>query len=304
MEDALRDNAVEIKYNSIENETTERIKDDAILEVMGYPSDRLLSVSATRYKNSNEKGEFPRFWFTFLGGSDEKEHEKIAFVIDGERVELEAKSGYHSLSDDKSWKMDVLIKGWYLFTDPESGKGIGGRYSYARYLEKRGFDRLNFRLIGTVLSSELVKIIAEAKSVSMAVDSGELIDVNGGVKSFENTRFEIEGIQGFMKRVYHFFFDDTCYTEYCLSYYERKTKTDESNEKLYEQVNKKQKEKEQKKYEETIKHRNVLLVVLALSILFLILGISLEWGAFWSLLLPIIAGGYSVYKLGIMYNLW
>jgi hypothetical protein len=330
MEDSLRQYAVETKYNGLEDETTEELKDYAIINAvitdLKFPNrkNRVLSVRAFRsfegkdYKNhdffeidSDNKTDLQFevvFQFYLLLDSqnknDKKEYDKVTFVIDGKRVDLDARSEYWDLGleEIKTLKYEgirkvvmrgnvVTINGWdNEHWDPND---------YFCLLNEDS----DIRSVATVIPNELIEFIAEAESVSMYVDSSELIDVNGGHKNFEdeNGSFEIEGIQGFMKRVYHFFIDDSCYTDYCLAFYDKKTKAAEKREQVVEQ---KAEREEQEAYDEAIKLRNIYLVVTALSLLLLILGLSFEWGFFWSILLPVIGGGYSIFNIGRLYDIW
>jgi hypothetical protein len=79
----------------------------------------------------------------------------------------------------------------------------------------------------------------------------------------------------------------------------------EINKKRKEEYDRKKKQEEQENYESAIKLRNILFVVLFVSVLLIILNLSCDWDStFWTLILPLIAGGYSVYKLGYLYDLW
>lgn len=329
MEDTLREEAVEVKYNGLENKTEEELKDDAVINAVimdiKFPNrkNRVLSVHASRsfegkdYKNHNSfkivrdnetKLQFEvLFQFYLLLNSenknDKEEYDKVTFIIDGRRVDLVAKSEYWDLRNVKSSlkykgfrkkiiRGDVItINDWDSeYWDPND------------YLCLLNEDS-DIRKVTALIPNELIEFIAEAESVSMYVDSSELIDVNGGYKKTEdlNTKFEIEGIQGFMKRVYHFFIDDGCYTDYCLSFYDKKTKTAQKREHEIEQ---KAEREEQAANEKAMKLRNIYLVVIALSLLLLILGLILEWSFFWSILLPVIGGGYSIFNIGRLYDIW
>lgn len=310
MEDTLREEAVEVKYNGFENTTKEELNNDAIINAVindiKFPNrnDRLLSVQAFRSfegKECNENDTMLFMFYLFLDGNknnDKNKYEKVTFVIDGQRVDLDAQSEYTSIGNG-NWKIrEKIIRGNVITIDNwESEYWEPNDYICDSHCES------DMRRVVTAIPDELIKTIAEAENVSMYVDSSELIDVNGGYKKTEdlNTKFEIEGIQGFMKRVYHFFIDDSCYTDYCLSFYDKKTKTAQKREHEIEQ---KAEREEQAANEEAIKLRNIFLVVLALSLLLLILGLSLEWGFFWSILLPVIGGGYSIFNIGRLYDIW
>lgn len=311
MEDTLRQKAVETKYDGFNDKTTEELMDDAIINAVindiKFPNrnDRLLSVKAFRSfegKECTENDTMLFYFYLFVKGdknNDKQEYEKVTFFIDGERIDLAARSEYKSISDGANWKIrEKIIRGNAIKIDNWKSE-YWEPNDYICYDHRES----DMRRVATAIPDDLIRIIAEAENVSMYVDSSELIDVNGGYKKTEdlNTKFEIEGIQGFMKRVYHFFIDDSCYTDYCLSFYDKKTKTAQKRERELEQ---KAERDEQAAHEEAMKLRNIFLVVLALSLLLLILGLCLEWGFFWSILLPVIGGGYSIFNIGRLYDIW
>ena len=312
MKDTLREEAVEVKYNGFENTTKEDLKNDAIINAVindiNFPNrnDRLLSVQAFRSFEGKECTENDTMLFVFYlfvnsdKNNDQQEYEKVTFVIDGQRVEIAAQSKYLSMGNIDYLKIrKKVIRGNVITIDNWESE----HWEPNDYICDSQCESADMRRVATAIPDELIRIIAESENVSMYVDSSELIDVNGGYKKTEdlNTKFEIEGIQGFMKRVYHFFIDDSCYTDYCLSFYDKKTKTAQKRERELEQ---KAERDEQAAHEEAMKLRNIFLVVLALSLLILILGLCLEWGFFWSILLPVIGGGYSIFNIGRLYDIW
>ena len=299
MENTLKNEAVAIEYNGLKNETTEIIKDDAIINAVIMKGteqlcgDELLIVGASEtYEGQKRKTQSEVVSFRFLllkyELTDKEKYDKVTFIIDGERVEVEAKSYWEDAEDedDEYWLISEILKGearnsiyW------ESNKEYG-----------------NKRTIETSIPVSIIKKIAEAKNVSMYVDSSEMIEVNGGICKFELVagQVKIEGLQGFMKRVYHFFVDETCYADYCISFYDKKANTAQEREVL-----KKEEEKEeQEAYEEAIKLRNIYLVVIAVSLLILILATCFGWDTFWTIVLPMVAGGYSIFKIGRLYGRW
>ena len=328
MEDTLREKAVEVEYNGLENKTKEELKDDAVINAVimdiKFPNrkNRVLSVHAGRsfegkdYKNHNSlKTDCDNettlqfevvFQFYLLldreNKNDKEKYDKVTFIIDGRRVDLDAESEYWDVGNIENSSKYKVFRKMIIRGDVITINDWDSEYWNPNdYLCLLNEDS-DIRRVATVIPNELIEFIAEAENVSMYVDSSELIDVNGGYKKTEdlNTKFEIEGIQGFMKRVYHFFVDDSYYTDYCLSFYDKKEKNAENRERMIEQ---KVERKEQVAHEKAIKLRNIYLVVIALSLVLLILGLSLEWG-FWSVLLPVVAGGYSIFKIGQLYGRW
>lgn len=238
MEDSLRQYAVGTKYNGFEDETEEELKDDAVINAIimdgHWPNikDQLLSVHASRRFKGKECTKDNKVLLEFFlavndtNHTDKEKYDKVTFVIDGRRMDFGAQSEYLSSDDGFAWKKvrEMVIRGNVITFCDFNSPAIGDHSDYlcALFFSSR---RTALRRVITVIPNELIEYIAEtAENVSMYVDSSELIDVNGGYKSFEaETRgFEIEGIQGFMKRVCHFFIDDTCFTDYCTAFYEKK----------------------------------------------------------------------------------
>jgi len=150
-------------------------------------------------------------------------------------------------------------------------------------------------------SAEEIKRIADAKDVIACIDTESSIDANGGTIEFGNGKgsFHIEGIQGFMKRVYHFFVDDTCYTDYVAEYYENKKQTLEA----IKENRKAEREKSVKELEELVnrwtRQRNIHLIILAISVVLFIIGVVVEDVDFlvW---LSLFAGGYAFIRLALL----
>lgn len=299
MDDALRNNAVTIEYNGLQNETKEIIMDDAIINAIlmegrkPFCGDQLLTVGAFRTyegQERTEKSEFVSFRFLLLKNelNDQEEYDKVTFIVDGERVVVDAKSYWEDSEDedDEYWMISDLIKGearndiyW------ESKKEMGNR-----------------RTIDASIPVAIVKKIAEAKNVCMYVDSSEMFEVNGGICKFQlvSGSVKIEGLQAFMKRVYHFFVDNTCYTDYCSSFYGKKANATKKREVMKQ----KEEKEEQEAYEQALSLRNIYLIVLSISLLVFILAICFEWDTFWTIVLPLIAAGFSIFKIGRLYGKW
>lgn len=301
MEDKLRQEAVRKKYNGISDVTIETLLPRAVISAK-LPNKECEDFSVSHFTCSmiaqrgcfgaNYDGENANKDVAFVELSilkeclrDYPQLDKMVFVVDDERFPLTIsdKSEIKELTHTPhSFGLNEGFSG--LYPDKDSG--------YKYYAVYRTY------MVG--MPPELIKKIAEAQSVSIYLDPEWLIDANGGDIPFTNGEgsFQIEGIQGLMKRAYHFFVDETCYTDYCQAFYEERRERSE-------QIKKQHEIEEQEGYENAIKLRNILFVILFVSVLLIILNLSCDWGdAFFTLILPLIAGGYSVYKIGYLYDLW
>ncbi|MBQ8957149.1 MAG: hypothetical protein IJ057_01385 [Bacteroidales bacterium] len=169
---------------------------------------------------------------------------------------------------------------------------------------------LRRRVIEFTLQPEGIKRIAEAKDVGVYIDSDNLYDANGGDIQFRDGKgsFQIEGIQGAMKRTYHYFVDENCYSDYCSSFLERKQKLLAEEEKWVEGERQKRKQEEKEEEELWYKARKKYLIILAVSVGLFIIGCILEVafnyeGPTWLLLLEFGGFLYSGYKLLDMYGI-
>jgi len=169
---------------------------------------------------------------------------------------------------------------------------------------------LERRAIEFTLQPEDIKRIAEAKDVGVYIDSEKLYDVNGGDTQFRNVKgsFQIEGIQGAMKRAYHYFVDENCYSDYCSSFLERKQRLLAEEEKWVEAERQKRKQEEKEEEELWLKERKKYLIILAVSVGLFIIGCILEAafnyeGPTWLALLVVVGFLYSGYKLLDMYGI-
>lgn len=300
MEDQLRQKAISKKYDGIHDSTIETLLPRTIISAK-LPNKDCVDFSASHFYCSiitkhfccgenHEKfanQDFVSFEFCITKGylRDYPQLDNIVFVIDGERLPLRfINKSIEDIQITPDFFRDFNSGFSGLFPDKESD------YKYNAV-------RCTFT---TGMFPENIKLIAEAQSVSIYLDPEWLIDANGGNIQFTKGEgsFQIEGIQGLMKRAYHFFVDETCYTEYCESFYEERRKRSE-------QIKKKHEKEKKEDYEYAIKLRNILFVVLFVSVLLIILNLSCDWDStFWTLILPLIAGGYSVYKIGYLYDLW
>ena len=301
------ENALEKKYNGMNNRTEEILKpgsvlcaklSNCIMPIGGstlhmFENDEICEMRVLYYYDGKERVE-PADELVISGmlirGSSfslVEDSNVIVLEIDGERIEC--KKARIKSKDKGSWEPTIAFN----FND-----GVN------EYTNAYGI------IFGFALEFEYIKKIAEANNVLMYIDSGEAINLDGGVFNFLNRgNYQIEGIQGLMKRAYHFFVDETCYTDYCVAFYNQERHgmvgLYEINKKRKEEYDRKKKQEEQENYESAIKLRNILFVVLFVSVLLIILNLSCDWDStFWTLILPLIAGGYSVYKLGNLYDLW
>lgn len=301
MKNAIWKDAIKTKYDGIKNITSVVLIDNAVIGAS------ILDETCCMYEepdsenyiclmesaklcdgntcdNDGKIGFIIRFFPGYM--VDNKDHDSLVFIIDGERAESEAMS---KVQESHDIELSELLPSTII-------SGV--------YPDDYGVDE---RMVVTTLSVEEIKRIAEAKNVSLYVDSSFLIEVNGGEIQFAESdgSFQIEGIQGFMKRVYHFFVDETCYTDYCNSFYEKKRKIVEDEQKKEKQEEIEREKQEQEDYEYAIKIRNIFIVVLFLSILLLVLHYSCGWESyFWTMLLPLITGGFSILKIGRLYDWW
>ena len=300
MEDQLRQKAISKKYDGIHDFTLETLLPCAVISAK-LPNKECEDFSVSHFYCSiitkhiccgenHEKyadQDFVSFEFSITKEylRDYPQLDKIVFVVDGERLPL--RFGNKSIED-----IQITPDNFRHFNS-----GFSGLFPDKDSDYKHNAVRCTFT---TGMLPENIKLIAEAQSVSIYLDPEWLIDANGGDIPFTKGEgsFQIEGIQGLMKRAYHFFVDETCYTDYCQAFYEERRERSE-------QIKKQHEIEEQEGYENAIKLRNILLVVLVVSVLLIILNLSYDWGdAFFTLILPLIAGGYSVYKLGYLYDLW
>lgn len=212
---------------------------------------------------------------------------KIVIIIDGERMEVEATS-------------DAVLEKEEYPVSPAEIKG----------LNPCAMIDLRRRVIEFTLQPEGIKRIAEAKDVGVYIDSDNLYDANGGDIQFRDGKgsFQIEGIQGAMKRTYHYFVDENCYSDYCSSFLERKQKLLAEEEKWVEGERQKRKQEEKEEEELWYKARKKYLIILAVSVGLFIIGCILEVafnyeGPTWLLLLEFGGFLYSGYKLLDMYGI-
>ena len=293
MEKSNKIDAIEVEYDALKNETTEILDDSVINANIGRKklglSDTIMLLQIARYYEGKELNNNANLLFGIneITRTPSKPTRKIVILIDGERMEIDATGDYVCNKEEH----------------PISPAEING-------LDPCAIIDLERRAIEFTLQPEDIKRIAEAKDVGVYIDSEKLYDVNGGDTQFRNVKgsFQIEGIQGAMKRAYHYFVDETCYADYCSSFLERKQRLLAEEEKWVEAERQKRKQEEQEEEELWLKERKKYLIILAASVGLFILGTILE--AAFDYLLPgwvslVEVGGffYSGYKLLDMYGI-
>lgn len=230
-------NAIEVKYDGIKNITYEFLEKGVINADIGNPnlsvSDTIISITPMRYYEGKVLNDSAKIGFriTITGPRDFASNfyyhiEKIVFVFDEERLEVE-------LGDKGSENAEE-----YAFSQTE----IVGLYktnvlSHVKYEHEWDDGWKDF-----VLPPADIKRIAEAHEVGMYIDAFTLLDANGGTINFRDGvgSFQIEGIQGVMKRAYHYFVDETCFEDYISIFAENKKKALKKEKQRIEAERKKQ----------------------------------------------------------------
>ena len=260
----VNDDAIEIKYDGLDNTTYECVKRGGIYADIGCDrSDMVIDIVPARYYKGKTNNDDAKIGFTISTkccATSPEFQDKIVFDIDGERLVVEA---HH----------DYVRWGHYEAFDKEnsySSEEINGINSYR--IDVFRFCKLNFDL-----QPDDIKRIAEAKNVCVYFDSDSSYDVNGG--SFEARNgwlLLIEGIQGVMKRAYYYFVDGSCYANYVKEYKEEKQRIENDKkimEELRMQLEQEEQIREQKKVERKDKRFLIALIILVASIVSFIVGL-------------------------------
>lgn len=300
MDDKLWKEAVKTEYNGIKDHTSERLSDKAIIgarlknEKCDFTSsfDYVLGIDADRDYDGRvaDKTAKISMSLSFIKASVWSEKlDRMVYLIDGERVEHKLKS-VTDVSEKKS--VDSMAT-CTVFLGSYNNTIITG-------VNTDGIHPANNAEIKTLyldFTAEEIKRLADAKDVIAYIDSQSSIDANGGTIKFDNGKgsFHIEGIQGFMKRVYHFFVDDTCYTDYVAEYYENKKQI----LKAIKEKKKAEREQSDKEIEELVnrwtRQRNRNLILLVFSVVFFIFICIIDmYELTW---IPIITGFWSFFRL-------
>ncbi len=261
----VNDDAIEIKYDGMDNTTYECLKRGVIYADIGCDrSDMVIDIVPARYYKGKTNNDDAKIGFTISTkccAISPEFQDKIVFDIDGERLVAE--------TPNHGW----VRKMHYKTFDEEntySAEEINGINSYR--IDVFRFCKLNFDL-----QTEDIKRLAEAKNVCVYFDSDSSYDVNGG--SFEARNgwlLLIEGIQGVMKRAYYYFVDGSCYANYVKEYKEEKQRIENDKkimEELRMQLKQEEQIREQKKVERKDKRFLIALIILVASIVSFIVGL-------------------------------
>ncbi|MBR7022127.1 MAG: hypothetical protein IKI09_01470 [Bacteroidales bacterium] len=285
MNNSNKNDAIEVMYHALNNKTYEFL-DEAVIhaDIMnknGLSSlDTIIDLKTIRYYDGKELNQDAKIGFNivFVFPLRSEPTNKIVIMIDGERLEID------TMHDDFFGKKETELP-------PGTIIGMNPRISIDS----------NTRSIDFTLQPNDIKRIAEANDVGLYVDSMTLYDVNGGEKKYRKNdkHFQIEGIQGAMKRAYHYFVDETCYVDYCASYLKKKQKVLAEEEKRenaekqkQEQLILQQEQAEQEAIARWYRNRNITIVVLVLSIVAIILGYFVE-SLWWLIFVSIFGISFS-----------
>ena len=287
MEKSNKIDAIEVEYDALKNETMEILDDSVINANIGRKklglSDTIMLLQIARYYEGKELNNNANLLFGIneITRTPSKPTRKIVILIDGERMEIDA-TGDNVCNKEERPISPVEING----------------------IDPCAIIDLERRAIEFTLQPEDIKRIAEAKDVGVYIDSEKLYDVNGGDTQFRNVKgsFQIEGIQGAMKRAYHYFVDENCYPDYCSSFLERKQRLLAEEEKWVEAERQKRKQEEKEEEEAWYRVRKRNLIILVASIVFIVFCVLIGWDTW---LIMVAAGGfvYSAYKLLDMYGI-
>ncbi len=287
MDNSNKNDAIEVEYDALKNETMEFLDNSVINANIGRKklglSDTIMLLQIARYYEGKELNNNANLLFGIneITHSPSKPTRKIVVLIDGERMEVEATSD------------GVLEKEEYAVSPAE----ING-------LNPCAMMDLERRVIEFTLQPEDIKRIAEAKDVGVYIDSDNLYDANGGDIQFRGGKesFQIEGIQGAMKRAYHYFVDDTCYADYCSSFFERKQRLLAEEEKWVEGERQKERARlkaEREEEELWERDRRKYLIMMIASIVIIAFFVLIGWDT-WLIGVAAIVIFYSFYKLVAM----
>lgn len=278
---------VNVQYNAMEDKTYEVIDRSVIKADIGSQnlssSDTIMEFLSSRITKGKKPNDIVDILFSLnvYTLNPTEPTDKIVILVDGERLEIATTSD----------EVDDTKKIGFL---PE--EMIGLEPGEQLVAEHRG--------IWFALQPEDIKLIADAKDVGLYIDATTLHDVNGGEIKFRNGKgsFQIEGLQGAMKRAYHFFVDETCYEDYSNSYYERAKKVRAELAAPIKERERKQKEKETEDEQLWYRMRRKYLIILLITVGLFILAWILE--DVFDIIVPVwftwvLGGGlcYSTFKL-------
>lgn len=288
--------AIDVRYDASKDESSEYL-DYAIFyadiaNAIPFRRDKILEILPfCSYQGEKRPNEINvSFRITEYSGTPTIPTNKLVFLIDGEKIEIETYNDH------------LGKKQRFRFT-PESIIGIG-----------RVALPTEMRIMEFSLHKNDIKRIADSTNVCVQLDATTQFDANGGDFNFRNIEgsFKIEGIQGAMKRAYHYFVDENCYADYCASFLERKHKIleeeklkieKEKQEQEQQRIQREQQriQEEQAEQEEIAlwrKSRNRTLIILVVSLVFIGIGGSAPFFGF----VGFVGGLYSIVKLGLLYS--
>lgn len=277
-------NPIEVKYDGIKNITYEFLEKGVINANIGNPnlsvSDTIISITPMRYYEGKVLNDNAKIGFriAITGPEDYVSNffyhiEKMVIVFDEERLEVEFGEKGSENAEEYAFSQTEIV-----------GLNKTNVLPHLKYKHEWDDGWKDF-----VIQPDDIKRIAEAHEVGMYIDAFTLTDANGGDISFRDGggSFHIEGIQGAMKRAYHYFVDETCYEDYISSFIENKQKAlkkekqrIEAERKEQEQLILQQEQAEQEEIAHWRKKRNRNLIVLVVSIALFIIGCftdDLEW---------------------------
>ena len=300
-------NAIEVKYDGIKNITYEFLEKGVINADIGNPnlsvSDTIIDITPMRYYEGKVLNDSAKIGFRisitgpreFVVSNFYIHIEKIVFVFDEERLEVELGEGGSENVEEYAFSQTEIV-----------GLNKTNVLSIVKYKHEWAVGWKEF-----VLQPTDIKRMAEAHEVGVYIDAFTLLDANGGVVNFRDGggSFQIEGIQGTMKRAYHYFVDETCYDDYISLFIENKKKALKKEKQRIEAERKKQEQQriqqEQAEQEEIAhwrKKRNITLFFLVVSIVLTIIGFVGEI-SLWALFIGIIGIGYCIVTIKELYGI-
>lgn len=233
------------------------------MTIYGNESDLILDIEPIRHYEGKTPDDNAKTGFIISCKCAERSinfHDKIAFDIDGERLVAEVHN-----RDRIDFNEEECI-----YTTDE----INGINYY--YISVDDIDKIVFDLLPND-----IRRIAEAQNVRIYFESDDGYNANGGdIEARDGTLLSIEGIQGVMKRAYHYFVDESCYADYAQKHYEfRKEESQRVNrEKEFWEEKKRQREQEEQEEQNKVKPKDIIfviaLIVLIVSIILIIIGYS------------------------------
>lgn len=233
------DNAIEIRYDGVNNRTYEVLEKSVFSADIGNPTlnrqDEIMDIIPFRFYDGKEMNNSAEIGFVVritTRRQNLESGEKDVILVDGERLVTEECDNFTGFGRNKNYSVTDII----------------GLNSEAQNIRTNGWMMF-------VLQPMDIKRIAEAKDVGVYIDPYNLIDANGGTINFRDGSgsFRIEGIQGAMKRAYHYFVDVTSYIDYCSSFKKQQQQILEEFEQRQEKEKQRLEQEKQKQEQQRIK---------------------------------------------------